>query len=240
MSYYLILGIISISVIGLLSLIYWLPKTLIIVPLENNCKSVLFRNKSSKNIALTFDDVPYGYHKKIAKILDKYDMKGTFFIISGQVNETNKTSLIELIKNGHELANHGSTDSMHILKNENDLKKEIDECNILIKNLYEEANIDVPNPIYYRPGCGYFGPKMIKMIDDNKINKIVLGSIYPHDPQIRSEEINFYYITNRIEVGDLIILHDRKWTSGLLKKLLPWLLKNNMDSMTLANYNKKN
>ena len=192
---------------------YWIPKWFFI----DNIISVFFPlvltrgrspiNHNHKQISLTFDDMPYGESSQdIIKLLDKHKMIGTFFIISDYINSTNKQILVDAVKSGHQLGNHGKTNSMHLLSF--DLEKEIVTCDNIIKEIYREANVELPKKMMYRPGCGLFSIGMLKLVD--KLNyKLALGSVYPNDPIIRSSLINYYYLINHIEIDDVVILHDR-------------------------------
>ena len=57
-------------------------------------------------LALTFDDGPNKIQTpKVLKILDKYDVKATFFVV-GENIEYQKDILKEVDKQGHEIGNH--------------------------------------------------------------------------------------------------------------------------------------
>ncbi len=229
-------GIIGPKIIGLiLSTFYWLPKYLFMTWfLEWLFPSILTRNKNmTKNqIALTFDDVPYGSHQELIDILDAYQIKATFFVISGYVTDESKQILIKAVQKGHQLGNHGKTNSAHARLSESALADEIDSCDELISDIYTKAEVKLPNLMAYRPSCGLFTNKMLRMVH-TKGYVLSLGSVYPNDPVIRSSWINYYYLINHIEKGDIVILHDRKWTIPMLDKLLPWLRHNKYESVTL-------
>ena len=129
-------------------LFYWLPKPLIrsIIP-----SVVLIEQPNVEHIALTFDDVPYGYHDDILRKLDYYNQKATLFVISSYITEENEKTLIKAVQNGHQLGNHGATNSMHLLKNQEDLRKEIMECHDKIVDIYQQAQVPVPDKMVYRP-----------------------------------------------------------------------------------------
>ncbi|XWV25605.1 hypothetical protein QJ856_gp0149 [Tupanvirus deep ocean] len=220
------------TIIAIIYIVYYLPKSVVIELLELFFPKIITRNTASRFIALTFDDVPYGSHREIIQILNENNMKGTFFIISSDVNETNIDSLITAVRNGHQLANHGKTNSMHFLKNSEDLKEEIVHCDTLIKEIYHKAGVTLPNKMFYRPGCGVFGPSMFRIVD-NLGYKLALGSVYPNDPLVRIPCINYYHLINHIESGDVVILHDRPWTAETLTKLIQWMNRNDLVSVTM-------
>jgi len=222
--------------IFIIIMVYWLPKIIFIIFLENYYNDIVVRNKEIKYnyVALTFDDIPLGNYFEIINLLDYYNMKATFLIISDQVNEYDKYILINAVKNNHQLANHGKTHDMHYTKSIIDLSYEIQDCDKIINEIYFEANITNNNIKYYRPGSGFFGNTMLNYLSNNKY-KLLLGSVYPWDVYIKNPTINFYYIKFHIEPGDIIIMHDRNWTIDLLKKLLPWLQSNSLNSVTVEN-----
>lgn len=216
---------------------YWLPKCVFVKFLNAYFPSILthrFSLNSDKTIALTFDDVPYGSQKEIVDLLDQYDMKGTLFIISDEVKKQNKKEeLIDFVKRGHQLANHGKTNSMHVIKGMKTLEKEIEDCDDLIEEIYMEAKVERKGK-FYRPGCGLFSQKMIDLVEQKEYN-LTLGSVYPNDPVVMSSWINYYYLLWHIDEGDIVILHDRKWTVPMLKLLLPKLKDQGYTSVTLDN-----
>lgn len=210
--------------ISLLVLVYTLPK-FIIRKISKHYSSINFflSDQLTNTICLTFDDAPYGKSfDDTIDILSQYDIKATFFVIAGFVNETNRSSLINAIKSGHQLANHGSIDRMHAKLPYNELKDEITKCQELLKELYKEAGKSEPSKIYYRPGSGFISNTILQLQKDLDM-KVVLGSVYPYDPHIPLSNVNYNYLLQKIEPSDIIILHDRKWTLNLLTKILPKL-----------------
>lgn len=225
------------TLLTLILTMYWLPKWLFLdIFMDIFYPSIITRKRifqhDGKYIALTFDDAPYGAHEEIIKILDMYNMKGTFFVISDYVNNSNIHILVNAVKNGHQLANHGKTNFMHAVLPMKSLIKEIAICDLLIADIYREANVDLPLQMFYRPGSGLFTNKMLKHVESIGY-KLALGSVYPNDPTMRNSFINYHYITNHLENGDVVIIHDRNWTVPLLKKLLPYLNENGYHPVTL-------
>lgn len=175
---YLFSGILSMPfIIFAIWFVYWIPKVLTIEILEKFYPQIMTRNshlklntceKMKNLVSLTFDDLPYGDHEKIISILNKHQMKATFFIISGQVNEKNFDVFVQAVKDGHQLGNHGKTNSCHYLLNADSLKKEITECDNLIRKIYEKAETPLPTVMVYRPGCGFFGKQMLNIVNNLK------------------------------------------------------------------------
>jgi peptidoglycan/xylan/chitin deacetylase (PgdA/CDA1 family) len=227
-------GIIPFHVVVLLfALCYWLPKPVVIQSLNYFYPSVL-THVESNDIALTFDDAPYGSESEILDLLNRWNQKATFFIISDNITPLNRPTLVKMVKDGHQLGNHGKTNSMHALKSSNRLRHEIEICDQAIRSIYVEAKVDLPERMVYRPGCGLFTSSMIELVESMNY-RLALGSVYPNDPIVRIGVINYYYLLGHLERKDIIILHDRTWTIPLLKRLLPKLEDLNIKSVTLSN-----
>ena len=180
---------------------------------------VIFKNGVDK-IILTIDDAPYSDESfcDILNVLDKFNNKATFFVISSYVNENNKQLLIKAIRNGHHLGNHGKHNTMHALYNYEHLSDELETCQQLIDELYLEANIEKPIVKYFRPGVGIVTSACNQYCLDHNY-KIFLGSNYCSDPKIKNSWINEKYIMNHLKSNDIIIIHDRKWTATMLDSL---------------------
>lgn len=226
-------GVVSLkTVIAMALFIYWIPKWFFISLLEKGYPEIVTRNNTlAKTVALTFDDLPYGSHEEIIQRLDNYNTKATLFIISGQITPKNEEVFVKAVKNGHQLGNHGKTNSMHALKSNDALQEEIDDCDKTIRRIYTKAGVTLPE-MYYRPGCGVFTDSMLQVVKDSGY-KLALGSVYPNDPMIPSGVLNYYYLISHLEHGDVVILHDRSWTVTLLDHLLVWMKDNNYKSVTL-------
>lgn len=216
MSYSEIFAFSAISVCTAVATIYTLPKSIFVKGINHFYPEIITSFKSEDTIALTIDDVSYGSEEEIIKICDKYNVKVTLFVIANKNTKKRKNFFVNVVKNGHQLANHGVTNSAHFLKSRNDLKREIEECWNFIEEVYREAKIPIPKKLY-RPGCGLFSREMLKLAEELGF-QIVLGSLYPHDPQVPFPMVNYHYLIRRVEAGDIVIVHDRKWTAKMLEK----------------------
>jgi len=195
---------------------------------------IIFSNTENK-IILTIDDIPYDdkNFEIILNILNKYNCKATFFVISSLVTNKNKNLLLNAIKSGHHLANHGIHNVMHARYNYSELEYEIETCQKKINELYIEANIKKPKIKYFRPGCGLVTNDMNKYCIDNNY-KIVLGTNYCSDPHISNLWLNKFYIKQHLKDNDIIILHDRKWTPKLLEYLFNKKINNGLGITTYS------
>jgi peptidoglycan/xylan/chitin deacetylase (PgdA/CDA1 family) len=173
----------------------------------------------SKIIALTIDDGPSEYTDEIMQVLKANGATATFFIIGSQVAGREET-LQNLIRNGNELGNHAMNDEPSRSLSDAVLVSQIESVREKLHNAYAAVDVEGP-PNYFRPGSGFFSNRMRKNL--RKLGyQLVLGSIYPHDPQIPFWRVNAWHILSMLRPGGIIICHDRRsWTVSMLQKVLP-------------------
>lgn len=172
-----------------------------------------------KIVALTIDDAPSQYTKDILEILIHNEVTATFFVIGSQARG-NRRILQELIVEKMELGNHAMRDEPSRSLSSETLTEQIQRVEDLINKAYVVAGVDSP-PKYFRPGSGFFSDRMRELV--KKLGyRMVLGNIYPHDPQISLPHVNARHILSMLQPGAIIICHDRRaWTAPMLKEVLP-------------------
>jgi peptidoglycan/xylan/chitin deacetylase (PgdA/CDA1 family) len=176
---------------------------------------------SEKIIALTIDDAPSEFTKGILEVLNENEAKATFFVIGGQV--TGREGVLEeMVKSGMELGNHAMHDEPSRSLSPSQLESEMKEVESSINGTYAAVGQERP-PNYFRPGSGFFSTRMRAQVKELGY-QMVLGSIYPHDPQIPYPTVNARHILSMARPGGIIICHDRRgWTKPMLRKVLPEL-----------------
>lgn len=174
-----------------------------------------------KVIALTIDDAPSEYTRGIIEVLRENDARATFFVIGGQV-QGREGVLEEMVKSGMELGNHAMHDEPSRALAPTQLQAEMLEVEGAIDRTYTAVNASRP-PKYFRPGSGFFSTRMRAQVREMGY-QMVLGSIYPHDPQISYPMVNARHVLSMARPGGIIICHDRRpWTLPMLRKVLPEL-----------------
>lgn len=196
------------------------PPSLVITLFQHRWPGVLWRvSTSRKLIALTIDDAPSEYTSRIVQLLHDNDAHATFFVIGSQV-PGREAILEDIIRNGNELGNHAMHDEPSRSLTDAELTQQIEAVQANIDKAYGAVDAGSP-PHYFRPGSGFFSTRMRELLD--KLHyKLVLGSIYPHDPQISFWRLNAAHILSRLRRGGIIICHDRRsWTLPMLQRVLP-------------------
>ena len=213
-----ILGAVLCVMLGPVYLIYK-PPGFLIRHFQRRWSDVLWQvSVASKVVALTIDDGPSEYTQEIMQILKENDAAATFFIIGSQVSGREGV-LQELIRNGNELGNHAMRDEPSRSLSDITLTEQIHSVEEMLQSAYAPFNRQPPK--YFRPGSGFFSDRMRKM-SARLGYQLVLGSIYPHDPQISYWRANANHILSMLRPGGIIICHDRRsWTIPMLQKVLP-------------------
>ncbi|MCJ1380762.1 hypothetical protein MMC17_003871 [Xylographa soralifera] len=205
--------------------IIYKPPTFLIHYFQHRWPDVLWRvSTSSKIVALTLDDGPSEYTDEIMQILRANNATATFFIIGSQV-AGHETTLQALIRNGNELANHAMYDEPSRALSDGVLVEQIQTGEDLLQKVYAASDTGYAPPRYFRPGSGFFSEKMrgvLRRLD----YRLVLGSIYPHDPQIPFWRFNARHVLSMLHPGGIIVCHDRRsWTVPMLRKVIPEIRK---------------
>lgn len=177
-----------------------------------------------KVIALTIDDAPSGFTNEVLDVLSANDAKATFFVIGGQV-QGREELLREMVSRGMELGNHAMHDEPSVKLAPEQLSQQLVQVEGYINTTYADLSIVRPANRYFRPGSGFFNERMRKQVGESGF-KMVLGSVYPHDPQIAYAGVNARHVLSMVRPGSIVICHDRRaWTVSMLKKVLPELKK---------------
>tara|TARA_B100000902_G_scaffold398723_1_gene466577 strand:+ start:899 stop:1531 length:633 start_codon:yes stop_codon:yes gene_type:complete len=177
-------------------------------------QSICFKVKTeSKEIYLTFDDGPSKeFTSWILRSLDSMSIKATFFC-TGLNAKKYPLVIKEIIREGHQIGNHG-----YIHKNSFFMRK-----NNFLKNI-QKAEDYLPKTKLYRPPYGKIAPWQIKWIKD-KYN-IILWDVLSYDfsKKISDQELYRNVIRN-IENGSIIVFHDNKQSEKILQKSLMIILE---------------
>ncbi|CAF3035984.1 unnamed protein product [Rotaria sp. Silwood2] len=231
--------IICLSAIIILILIIYSPPRFVIFSLSKFYPDVLFHINLPSNlryIALTIDDFPnvndLSVSFRLLDVLRSYNARCTFFTIGSHIEKYENSSQIRilferLIADGHEVGNHGWRDEQAIRLSRKELEQQIVNTEKII-NKYTSLNTK-----WFRPGSGFFNRTMIQ-ICTNLGYRLVLGSIYPYDPQISNSKLNAFFIENKLYPGAIVILHDRLATIETLQRVLPVIQKRAFHVVTLT------
>ena len=210
------------------------PPSVLISFFQRRWPDVLFQVQTAeKLVALTIDDAPSDYTQEIQTVLRENEAKATFFVIGSQV-AGRQAILTDLVRDGHELGNHAMRDEASRSIDDEKLAAQIEAVQGTIRAAYSLAGKENEPPKYFRPGSGFFSDHM-RMLLAGLDFRLVLGSIYPHDPQISVWQVNARHILSMLRPGGIIICHDRRsWTVPMLKSVLPEIKRRGYRVMTVT------
>ncbi len=169
-----------------------------------------------KEVALSFDDGPGLNTKDILKILDKKDVKATFFLLGSSVAKRPKL-VKDIYSKGHELANH-TYNHMNFFRydEENDkkekIKEEILQCQDLIKDItgFRTKLVRFPH--------GYLKDDAVEIARETnyKIINWTFGIDWERD--LSQEEMLEFYLGNA-KPGTIFLMHDLLKNTTITKML---------------------
>ena len=189
---------------------------------HDNIHNIFVHGKThEKIIALTFDDGPHPTKtKKILDVLDKYNVKATFFVIGE--NATKYPDILrEVNSRGHEIGNH-TYDHKSIYKLDTDgVAEEIEKCTRAIETVIGSR------PTLFRPPEGFMNDDLARVVDSCGYN-VVLWKVDTYDWKGRGVDEISEDVLKNVNCGDIILMHDYIWrdshTDQALDKMIPQLI----------------
>ena len=170
------------------------------------------KNTDQKKIWITFDDGP---NEKVTpyliNVLEKFDIKATFFIIGNQAKKY--PELVKLIiNNGHKIGNHSFSHLNGFSTNNNKYFEDIEQA-----KKYIDSDI-------FRPPYGKITPFQIKNL--KKDFKIIMWDIMSWDfkENISSNKI-YKNVIDNVENGSIILFHNNLKSYNNLKNSLEIILE---------------
>lgn len=156
---------------------------------------------TEKVVALTFDDGPTKKTDEILSILSDLNLKATFFVIGGDLEE-NMIEGKKIVAAGHELGNHTYSHDRMVLKSIDFVQREIEKTDSLIK----EAGYH--REILFRPPYGkklFMLPYYLKQHN----RKTIMWDLEPESyPEVANSSENITkYVLENTKPGSIILLH---------------------------------
>ena len=170
------------------------------------------KNTDQKKIWITFDDGP---DEKVTpyliNVLEKFDIKATFFIIGNQAKKY--PELVKLIiNNGHKIGNHSFSHLNGFSTNNNKYLEDVEQA-----KKYIDSDI-------FRPPYGKITPFQIKNL--KKDFKIIMWDIMSWDFKENIYPNKMYKnVIDNVENGSIILFHNNLKSYNNLKNSLEIILE---------------
>lgn len=166
-------------------------------------------NEDNKLVALTFDDGPSNVTEKVLDILERYHIKGTFFLIGQQVTEDKKDTLLRQLKLGCEIANHSWTHSDMSQMSAEEIKEEIARTSSVIEDMVGVT------PCFFRPPYIALSDTMYEAID----LPFICGADSVDWDANTTEKEREENVIRKVTDGSLVLLHDLENNDKTLEAL---------------------
>jgi len=198
-------------------------------------KVISHENTKQKIIALTFDDGPNEpYTSEILDILDKYNIKATFFEV-GENIERYPTTTERIFQEGHVIGNHSYSHSFKKNFSHPFFKDEIEKTQDII------FGVTGKKPALFRPPWFFRDPLIMKTA--KKYGLVIITGKFASNAegaQHRSE-LNIDEISEQVKPGRILIFHDgynnkradRSQTVKAIEVLAPQLIKDGFTFVTI-------
>jgi peptidoglycan/xylan/chitin deacetylase (PgdA/CDA1 family) len=162
-------------------------------------------------VALTFDDGPSRYTPRILDILDKYDVKATFFAIGKNV-ERYPDIACRIVSEGHVIGNHTYSHPFWApMETPGRIKSEVDQAEAAIqKTTGVSTNL-------FRPPHGWRSPWMAQMLKKNNYT-VVTWTVSPDDWSGIGSDVVSKRVLAKTHSGAIILLHDGLETKDNFQK----------------------
>lgn len=168
---------------------------------KDQSKKVYRRAKTdSMQIALTFDDGPDKiYTPQILKILKKYDIKATFFLLGKKVQKYPQITK-QIIKEGHLIGNHSWSHPNLTKLNKEELKKEV------LATEEEIKDVTGRTPALIRPPYGAVSDKSLNQLREMNY-KVIHWSVDSLDWNSDTKEEILDRVLPKLKPGAIILFH---------------------------------
>lgn len=173
------------------------------INLTLNNKETLAAQMPDRSIALTFDDGPSPKHtEEILKILKKYNVHATFFVVGSRVKK--HCSIVNrIVREGHELGNH--TQNHYFLWN-HDRKTQLEE----ISKTQEAIKECLKEPVtvkWFRAPYGAQNETTLQITRELGLNT-ALWTIDTNDWKRESTPRSIAQAALKVQGKDVVLMHD--------------------------------
>ncbi len=165
-------------------------------------RTFLGKGRSSRQLALTFDDGPNDPHTlALLEVLARHNVRATFFVL-GRFVVQRPEILRELARAGHVIGNHTFNHPNLIFSTQPEVESQIRDCEKAIRDALGEK----PSSLF-RPPYGGRRPSVLRTV--RRLGYIpVMWTASGWDWKADSAAAIEHSLTRQVAGGDIILLHD--------------------------------
>ena len=205
------------------------------VVLDKNIKDVLYNydydlysnkliDRNKLMVALTFDDGPNANTSRVLDILEKYNVKATFFVLGTNIKGYEDT-ILRMKELGMEIGNHMYSHKLMTRLTEEEITLEIKKVDDLVFDIINRY------PSLIRPSYGTSNKRMLKIID----RPVIIWDIDTLDWKYHNSTRISNKILDKVSDGDIVLMHDiYSATANSLEITIPKLLDKGYQLVTVS------
>ena len=164
-------------------------------------KAYCYGNSAKKQLSISFDDGVHLNTAKILSILKENNTPATFFVIGKNI-EDQKTTLQQMDKEGHIIANHSYSHSYFFdFYFSRKVKRELLQTQAIIERAIHKKSV------WFRPPYGVTTPHIAKAV--RQLNYATIGwNIRSLDTVTYDETILLARLKKQLKPGAIVLFHD--------------------------------
>jgi peptidoglycan-N-acetylglucosamine deacetylase len=207
----------------------WLQPEWLLDQLAARYPGCLYRVPTDRRVvALTLDDGPDSLTPSILDELRQHSARATFFLLSSRV-PGHEATVRRIVREGHELANHGTTDRAAIRLAPDEFAQDLADAKRALEAFGRVR--------WARPGSGWYSQRMVVQMGRSG-HRCALGSVYPFDAAIPWSWLSRRHLLANVRPGAIIVLHEgggrTRRTLAVLRDALPELRARGYQVVTLS------
>ncbi|ADL51720.1 polysaccharide deacetylase family protein [Clostridium cellulovorans] len=229
-----VFAIITALILIIFSTMYILSGSVLKVSNSKKKLPIYSVDRNDKKIALTFDST-WGEEntKQILDILDKYEIKATFFLIGKWIDEFNDDAK-EIYLRGHEIGNHSNKHKDFVNLTRETLISEIADCDAKI------ASITGEKPKLLRVPNGSYNDFALSVIEDTH-HYCIQWDVDSLDWKNLGSDKAFKKVVSKTKSGSIILFHNgAKDTPVALENSIIEMKKEGYEFVTISQLIYKN
>ena len=169
--------------------------------------TIVYFDTDEKIVAFTIDDGFCGADNpngdmtdEIRELFKKYDAKATFFVTGSHCMHTAKEEIENLLKDGHEIANHGMYDWPYNNYSQDEFENDFMQTDQILRQYTDNI------PKYYRAPHAKFSKKMQNVLDEKGYRHIVCDG-FADDTSIPDAKWIAKFILKKTKPGSILLIH---------------------------------
>lgn len=194
---------------------------------EKSDKAIYNGDIQKNNVSLMIN-VYWGteYVQPILQILNKYDVKATFFV-GGCWIAKNEEVFLKIVSYGHEIGNHAYFHKDHQKLDYDGNYNEIAVTHKLVKQL---VGVEMT---LFAPPSGSFDNTTLQVASDLNY-RTIMWSKDTIDWRDKDESLVFSRATKNLKNGDLILMHPTQHTLNALEKIIKFIKDKNFNLVSVS------